>query len=703
MLKCEVKTINGYEERHSYTFEELTINDYNNFTSIISRYETKKYQGFITFDIETSRHTNKNQEISKYISFMYIWQVAIDDNNVIMGRTWEQLTTFLHTLATMKENKLVIYVHNLSYEFQFMKNFFEFTDVFATDTHEVLKACTDLLEFRCSYKLSNMSLAKFIENAQGHTLEKGVDDLEYRTLRLPSQSYTMTAKELGYCYNDVGGLYQAITSMLKEDNLNTIKMTSTGFVRRDCYNSCRGKNERKWFKDSKMTLKQYERCKKTFRGGNTASNRFHTNIINYDVGSYDISSSYPYVMLTKKFPCTKWTELKDDEIETFEELDYYNSKYCTVGKYTFINLRLKNADEPIPYLAVSKAEEIGSDYLDYNGRVTVSSYYSTYLTQVDYNIIKNQYEFDELFIDNFMYCQARKLPRKLRETIIDYFTKKSTLKGVEGKEYEYAKSKNKLNSTFGMFVSDIVHDTYEYQETTREIEKKQSNKEEQEKKLQDYYSSRNSFLPYQVGIYITAYARERLQQGIDLVGNDVIYCDTDSIKFLNREINESKFQSLNDEVLKLKEQIKKDNDVAFWVDDKIMGIWDKEEPYKEFVTMGAKKYAFKHYDDKIGVTVSGLNKKKGAIELENGNGLKDFKVGKVFNDSGRTASEFVNVDKPFILTINNEDIVTGSCINIYDVTYTLGMTGRMIDFLANPETFYEMYKNNIVHINENEV
>lgn len=61
-----------------------------------------------------------------------------------------------------------------------------------------------------------------------------------------------------------------------------------------------------------------------------------------------------------------------------------------------------------------------------------------------------------------------------------------------------------------------------------------------------------------------------------------------------------------------------------------LGLFDKEKGYDEFVTLGAKKYAF-NQNGKIGITVAGLNKKSGAKELELKGGLSNFKIGTEFS------------------------------------------------------------------------
>ena len=136
-------------------------------------------------------------------------------------------------LKTSDSKRAVVYVHNLSYEFQFMKDFIEFDEIFARDAHKVMKcyAYKYGIEFRCSYFLSNMSLAKFCENSEGVIHYKLVDTYDYKKMRTPSTPMSITEK--GYCYNDVRGLCECIRSLRKEDNLAEIPLTSTGYVRRE--------------------------------------------------------------------------------------------------------------------------------------------------------------------------------------------------------------------------------------------------------------------------------------------------------------------------------------------------------------------------------------------------------------------------------------------------------------------------------------
>lgn len=644
---------------------------------------TKCYiEHLMTFDIETSTIEKTDGSFEGY---MYHWQVCID-GFVCFGRTWKEFLTFLRKMNRALKNyneqhKLICYIHNFSYEFQFLYSWIKLTNVFAIDKRKPLKAISKdfNIEFRCSYLLSNMNLKKFIENTPNAHYFKGSGDLDYKKVFTPKSILTMS--ELGYCYNDVMGLYEAIIYLLRDDTLTTIPLTSTGYVRRECCNNMRkNKKNRKQFLDLKLDDKLYQLCKDSFRGGNTASNRYKTNFINYDVSSYDMSSAYPYAMISGLYPITPFQE---ETITSLDMLDNYNNRYCTLAYYSFENVKLKKGI-PFPYIPYSKCIEFiapsydtqfkGKEYC-YNGRVLEADFIKIAMTNYDYQIFMNQYEYNEenVRVEDFYYSHKGFLPKELINTVLEFFTLKSQLKGIDGKEYEYMKSKNKLNSLYGMIVTDIIRQENLFNDQWEKGEKST---------LEEYYSKRNNFLTYQWGLFVTAICRTNLQKAIDKIGLDCVYIDTDSLKYCGS--HDEVFEHINQEMIDWCIQ----NDIINYVEvgnhKYFLGLFDKEKGYDEFVTLGAKKYAF-NQNGKIGITVAGLNKKSGAKELELKGGLSNFKIGTEFFDSGRK-TVYYNDDKKHFLIVQGCKIENASNIALVDTTYTLGMTDVMLSILNGLES-----------------
>ena len=665
---CQLKTTRCIQ--YAYKWNEFPFDILNK--DIVKSSKHKMYQRHpMTFDIETSKIPTDDE--GHYQAFMYIWQVCIE-GNVVFGRRWEELQEFMERVVNAyklsEEERVVVYVHNLSFEFQFIQDYFKFTDVFAMASRSILTAKTAHLEFRCSYKLSNMSLAKFIENTPNTLHYKGVDDLDYATVRTPDTE--LTEIEYGYCFNDVKGLYECVMELLKEDNIATIPLTSTGYVRRDCRKAMnKNKDNRKMFLRSRLTLLQYKLLRECFRGGNTASDRYLTNLILKIVGSYDLSSSYPFQMIAREYPLGKWNFGVIPDIKTLEE---YNSKYCTIARYTFKNIRLRD-EKPIPYIPQSKCLALGDNREIYNGRILHADFLTISMTNIDFDIVREQYEYDELAVEEFHYSRKGLLPKELRDTIMYYFEKKSELKGDEEHYYEYMKSKNKLNSIYGMTVTNILNTEIEYHDGEY-IEKKMTEEEMQEA-LDKYYKNHRSFLNYSWGVFVTAYARRELEDGLNIAGLDTIYCDTDSVKFIGNHDRE--FEEYNERLNKECEEKGIRNYTEVNGKRYYMGIFDKEKGYDEFITLGAKKYAFLQ-NGKLGITVSGLSKKKGAEELEKKGGLRRFQRNEVFYNSGRTIAQYNSADVHDI-TVNGCTFSTASNLAIVDTTYTLGITDTMLDII----------------------
>ena len=675
-----------------YPYEDIRM-DINDKRCFGRGKKASYYNVSSAFDIECSTIEPPKNADGKYITtpngFMYHWQFCID-NKVCFGRTWEQWVLFKERLVKAlhldKKMKLAVYVHNLAYEFQFMKEFMSIESLFAKEERKPLKVNeTNGLEYRCSYFLSNMSLKKFCENSSLCTYYKmDGEDFDYRAIRTPATE--LTEKQKGYCYNDVRGLCQCIDTMLLEDTISTIPLTNTGFVRRDFRSAMNTMALHKLFKKLALNSKEYTMLRKAFRGGNTHANRYYTNQIINNVKSKDISSSYPTVMLECSFPMERFTEYEIDDIgEFYEMIEKYHCCF-TVG---ILNPRIKK-NVAVPYIDLAHCEErcntvndngrvLRACKIDDKGNIIEDGYVKITVTEVDWEIIEETYDYDDIEITEFMYARGGKLPLEFRNMVMKYYHGKTKLKGISEKEYEYMKSKNKLNSSFGMCVTDICHNEVDY----IDFESGWSTSiPEIDGALKEFYSSRNNFLSYQWGVWVTAHARRRLQDMLNKVGLDLVYCDTDSIKYVNHEKHDKEFEEKNVELLSL--ALNNDIPATSERDGKQypLGIWDEDGTYLRFKTLGAKKYCYEKVEKNkshikadfniisFHITVSGMGKKKGAERVSH---IGRFEIGKTFEDIGRTTSWF-NDSKPHEITVDGCTFTTASNIGVLETTYTLGVT-----------------------------
>lgn len=628
------------------------------------RHNEKKYKDIIAaFDIET---TNDDESCQ---AFMYVWQAQLNDVTV-MGRTWEEFRTFLGRIAErLKENEyIVIFVHNLSFEFQFLRGIYDFSqeEVFAMEPRKVLKCeMMEHFEFRCSYLQTNMSLAEFTHKMGVADEKLSGEDFDYSKARYPWTE--LSDEEIHYCVNDVKGLVQAMEKQmeLEEDSLYTLPFTSTGYVRRDVRAAMRHFN---WY-DLKMMLPDYEifcMLREAFRGGNTHANRYYSGLIMRNVKSYDRASSYPDVQVNRLFPMGPW--MKDENVDMNWVLRriYRHHRACLM-RIKLFNVRLSDPGWGAPYLAKAKCRNVLAGDID-NGRILSADYLETTITDVDFKIIMEEYTFDYMEVTEFYHARYGKLPLQLRNCVLKYFHDKTTLKGIPEQELYYMKQKNKLNSIYGMSVQSPVKQTIDFLDDFIE-------RNEDERDLLEKANS-HAFQSYAWGVWTTAWARYELEEAIRLAGNGFIYCDTDSVKY----IGDVDFSSLNE---RLKRRSKENGAAAKDPKGKThyLGVWEYEGEYKTFKTLGAKKYVYTDEENKVHVTIAGVDKKKGAEELAARGGVTAFRPGFVFRTAG--GLESVYNDEPEISELIREGRSIPITSNVYmrDSEYTVGITGDYMRIL----------------------
>ena len=589
------------------------------------------YNLAMSFDIETSSfyedkngviYTNddyrklKNTVKADKKAIMYIWQFAIEEN-VIIGRTWNDFLYFckkLYDYLNLKERYIVVYVHNLSYEFQFICKWFNWVDIFADSERKPIKATTDShFIFKCSYRLSGYSLEVLANNLKSHNIKKMVGDLDYNLIR--NSKTPISKEELKYCENDVLIVTSYIDEQINEfGNIEKIPLTQTGKVRRYVRKQCFQNKEYQYFiKELTIEKPEYLMLKNAFMGGFTHCNAMYTQKICHNVTSYDFTSSYPTVLISEKYPMSKGKEVF---IKNENELLNLIKNYCVLVDLQFTNIKTSFMYEQI--ISYSKCRNVKNPLIN-NGRIVQADTLTISCTDVDFLNIKDFYKWDNMKIGLCYIYEKNYLPKEFIKTILHLYKSKTELKGVDGKEVEYLHSKELLNSLYGMCVTSIVHDKYNFdgKEWTSEV----GNLEEE---LKNYNTDKNRFLFYHWGVWCTAYARNNLYTGIKECKDDYIYSDTDSIKIFNADKHKMYFQKYNEWIVqKLEKCLKYHNIPLDYIspktikgDIKTLGIWDFDGFYTDFKTLGAKRYIYRK-DDKISITVCGLSKKSGKEFIEN--------------------------------------------------------------------------------------
>lgn len=640
---------------------------------------------FLTLDIETStlteREEDKDVPKAVWLSYgycnLYNYKGTREQANYF--RTWDELRRILQYYSQkFLRTQLYCFVHNLGYEFDFLlKNISRPSKMLSNSTHRVISATLEdfpQIEFRCTLMLSMHSLRYLGEQLGFEKL-----DSDYRFI-LPSDEVTFNEKV--YCVRDNDVCAKYVASLIEEfGKLRDIPYTKTGRVRKTFY-----KYYAEHYKDhapewDKLPPENcYQAMLDAFAGGCVFSNPFFTGRVMQDVHSYDITSSYPFAMLSEQFPYT--IEHKDEP--TLADLD----KPFWIAKLRFNNIYSRF---PWQWLSISKMNDcdpISSRY--FNGKLMWSAWIERTITNVDYELIKKTYSFDSVEIIEYYECEKYDyLPYPYIETIKIYAEKKAQLKAIVKKtersdpnwlkiNAEYNLAKNDFNSIYGMSVQKLMQEEYTIDEYY------QWHAKEKKYKWSDKHMRRN----FLYGIYITAYARKNLITAI--LANcpqTFVYCDTDSIKF----IGEDKFIDTNKQLPEKYASIPSLSK---------LGRFDKDGDYTKFVTWGAKKYAYmEENDDNIYLTVAGLpHYKAGEMKIEyHGkisdrlNSIEDFKPDIIFKNC-KHGHKYITTEYSYDMEeeyeiknlqghsnhildyLKEHKIQTRGGVVIYDVDYALDVT-----------------------------
>lgn len=692
-----------------------------------------------SFDIEVSSvYINGEKR-----SIPYIWQIAIQDY-VFYGRHFDDIVEMFDTLHkifdTNSDKRLIVWVHNLAYEFQFIRKYFKWLDVFLLDERKPIKALSEIgIEFRCSYLLSGMSLADLGSKGihQGK-VQKMVGDLDYSLIR--HEKTKLTDEELLYCINDVLVVVEYITEQvneLYEGCITKLPATKTGAVR-IYVRSLTSDNEDSYIKSSyrdkisrlTVELREYLCLTRAFAGGFTHANPNYIGSIIENVASADISSSYPAVLCMEKFPMSKGKYITiNGDYSIFDKAMETGLLVFDVG---FRNVKSKYDFEHI--LQSAKCTRKRKAKID-NNRIVSAEEIVTTMTSVDFKEFVKYYDFDEMAIDGFWYYEADYLPRELVEAILRLYVDKTKLKDV-GQDLLYMLKKSNLNSVYGMMVMAILRELVEYDDENgifKITEAKFSECVDKEviKNVEDLYNNTfnkvfgkdqvynmylsvkkynetySRFLFYPWGVFVTSYARQRLQDFILKTANDHVYSDTDSDKFMNVENHLQDIEDFNREIDKKIDAICDHYffDKSMYYPEDIKGVkhplgyFENEtgdHPYRRFKTLGAKRYLVEKWNKKkqdyeVEVTCAGVNKKKGSKYIASQDEPFVF-----FDDymtigpanSGKTTAAYIDTEEEFDCTDYNgvtDHCIVKSGIHIEPTSFELKIDPSFKRFLCSIE------------------
>lgn len=684
------------------------------------------------FDIETTQYKEDK------VAFMYIWMICVNGVSTY-GRTWDEFESLMEEIRKIfnvnEERKFVIYIHNEGFEMSFMmpRYYKKIKNYFALDTHQPVKVDFDGFLFKDSLTLSAESLRMVGDNLTTFHFRKMVGDLDYSKYR--NSLTPLTEKEMGYCLNDVRVLCAYIWEQSKMyKNITKIPMTNTGRVREYVRESClygktksgkrvRNKKFCEYIKNKKMTPELYAFAKRAFMGGFTHAGHLNAGTKQDHVASMDFTSSYPAVIVSEMFPTETPQEVKYDSWD-----EYYKDVSNGMGVLLAVEIRDVN-DGKFPYehyLSASRMVEIGQPKKRKDGSVSPLNYDHTKLdngrivstdravlvcTEQDWDIIAKTYDIGYAKIIKAYRFHKDYFPKEMLNCLLTLYEDKTTLKDVEGKEAEYLVKKQMCNSFYGMMVQDIINAIINW-DPENGWEYEPADQGTIEKQIDGYNKSGKRFTYFIDGLYITAYARHNLWEGIQELKGDYCYSDTDSVKYLNAKDHEKFFADYNKRIDKKIDDCLNARGIdpnrarpkTVKGETKPLGEWDYEGYYDGFKTLGAKRYIISGFHRPDGsvkkeymITIAGVGKVSGGDWIFSQDDPFDYfndlmvipgkaedKDGNEINPSGRLVSYYR--DKPYggvvVDEFGNAEMMEecGGCC-LVETDYTMDMSDEYMGYI----------------------
>lgn len=646
------------------------------------------------FDIETTTYIDR--------AYMYIWQIGIN-NKAFFGNTWDEFNDCLNIIneyinylnrqkAKEKHKKefkaqAICFIHNIAFEWQFVRKEINITDVFLKSLREPLYFESNNIKFLDSFQITHMSLAKLAKRYCN--TQKMVGDIDYTVLRNTTDGKNLTDKEKKYCENDVLILCEfAEYYFNRYISNNELIYTETSIVRHTL---------KKAFKEQNQLTKQdiFEMYPKTFNeylmymeylfaGGWVKSSVDAFGKVLTNIKCKDITSSYPAQIAHRYYPISKFKSIKIDSKQKFNNM---LNRYCCILDVTLFNVK-KTTIHSIVSTSKIVNNDVGRILVD-NGRIAEVEKVRLLMTELDWEIFNKFYDYDnfKIIINNLKIAVRGKLPDYVVSTMLDAYERKEELK-LQGKDY--FNEKCFVNMFYGCFVTKIHKFNYVFKngEITKE--------------LNDYYKQiRSSVLSPFWGIWCTSWARYQELSAVYENADCVVYGDTDSVKGYN--IPDEYFNSYNNEQIeknkKLCEKYNKNFDLI-----KELGCWDSEPTYQLFKTIGCKRYIGFDVNNKLSVTIAGVP--KGTLEsivgikpdkdkkyyttskkalnvmdlLKDGQSFKNCKTGATYNDNEHSD------------IINGELMISKSSVAINNIDFTIKVSSEYKDYINQ---VIDMYERNI--------
>lgn len=599
----------------------------------------------------------------------------------------EMVTAISKILLHMAGDKTIIYVQNLSYDWVFIRKFLFScfglpNKQLNTKSHyPIMIEWENGLILKDSLILSQRSLEKWGKDLNVEH-QKAVGKWDYNKIRTQHEIYS--TDELKYIEFDTLCGVECIDTLMKSLHKKVYSMpyTATGIPREEVRKRGKKAGAKQLFNRLAITYEQYKKLEQVYHGGYTHANRHVVGWVLGDeetiIEAYDFASSYPFVLLSEKYPCEKFNTAPNCSIY---QIINDAENYAFMFKLIAVGVRLKNDFIEMPSLQFSKCVKIVNGVTD-NGRVLCADYIEIYLTEMDLKVIAGQYDFYKHICTEVEYAYKDYLPHWFTDYIYELFRDKTVYK--DGDQILYMLQKGKLNSLYGMCVQKCIKETIEEMYLSGEYEKKKLDEAGECEIYEQYLANRNSILPYSWGVWCTSYAFYNLFQ-LGACCEKWLYSDTDSCYGINW--NKDKIAQYNQKAI---EKLHNNGYEPIEHNGKqySLGVAEFDGAYSEFVVLGSKRYCGRQIKDMyihhkgrklrlkirpLKITVAGVPKT--GVKCLN-NDISNFKEGLIFSGkiTNKKTHTYFFTDDIYIDENGNE---TGDSIDLSPCDYLLDRVENM--------------------------
>lgn len=592
-----IRDVKVYNKAAEYS---AAVHDFAKLDYVKSKRMKREYKtDFCALDIET---TTESEEIG----YMYVWQMTIGEK-VVAGRTYQELQFLLKLLVHMcgadDKRRVIIYVHNLSYEAFYLSqlltaSFGEPETLCPQSRKPLTMIFGNGLEFRDSYKLLQKSLDKATAGLPHHKL---VGELDYTAKHTPGTH--LTSDEWAYCLYDVVGLREAILKLYSDHGYNTasVPLTNTGIVRESVLKAVKNDSKFRAIKNEVIpTKEQLALLIMSMAGGDTHGSRFYAGRTIDNCNMVDIKSAHPSQMLLARYPCGRLKTLK--EPITIEQCMGLSRQYAVWGVLKMTNVIIK-PECANPTISFAKTTEISDEYQLDNGRVLYADSLTLPCDSNDIYRILHSYDYDSAVIEMPIMSKLAYIPDSVRGVILGWF---ATKENVENRDsFDYMFSKICVNTIYGVCAQKPARDEHNYKVSKEGVENVNKSwvdvlKDMPEKDYKNLFSERT--MPFVWGTWTASLTRLQLYKMQEKIGwSNVLYWDTDSIYYKGEKaIFISEFNAAKRKAVEERRAV-----VTNYKGEKVyIGTFEDDFPTEKF---GVYKFRFLHAKCYGKVTRKGLS------------------------------------------------------------------------------------------------